>query len=181
MGENGGRLLLIADHMPFAGAAGDLGNAFGFDWVNGFAFTSENSWPPSVFSAADGSLNKSPVTEGLNTREEITSVSTFTGSAIKSPEGATNILCFSPDHYALIPDTAWVFSNKTQRLKLDGFCQGAILNHGKGKVAVFGEAAMFTAQIVNGNMKVGFNSEDAPQNAQFILNLIHWMDGQDNK
>ena len=30
---------------------------------------------------------------------------------------------------------------------------------------MFGEAAMFTAQIVNANMKVGFNSEDAPQNA----------------
>lgn len=26
-------------------------------------------------------------------------------------------------------------------------------------------------------MKVGFNSEYAPQNAQFTLNLIHWLDG----
>ncbi len=175
--KNGGRLLLIADHMPFAGAAGDLGKAFGFTFVNGFAFTGENSWPPSVFSTENGTLKKTPVTNGLNAREEISSVSTFTGSAFKSPEGSINILCFSPEHYALIPDTAWVFSNKTQRLKLDGFCQGAVLNHGKGKVAVFGEAAMFTAQIVNGNMKVGFNSEDAQQNAQFILNLIHWLDG----
>ena len=36
---------------------------------------------------------------------------------------------------------------------------------------------MFTAQIANGNFKVGINSESAPKNAQFTLNLIHWLDG----
>ncbi len=178
--KNGGRLLLIADHMPFAGAATDLGKVFGFEFVNGFAFTSENSWPPSVFSIENGTLKESPVTLGLNARERITSVSTFTGSAFKSPEGSINLFCFTPEHHALLPDTAWVFNPKTERQNLDGFYQGALLNYGKGKVAVFGEAAMFTAQIANGNMKVGFNSEDAPQNAQFILNLIHWLDSQDH-
>ncbi len=52
----------------------------------------------------------------------------------------------------------------------NGFHHGAILKFGKGKVAVFGEAAMFTAQIVNSNVKVGFNSEYAPHNVQFTLN-----------
>jgi hypothetical protein len=33
----GGSLLLIADHMPFAGAAADLAAAFGIRWANGFA------------------------------------------------------------------------------------------------------------------------------------------------
>jgi hypothetical protein len=51
---------------------------------------------------------------------------------------------------------------------------------GKGKVAVFGEAAMFTAQIANGTLKAGFNSELAPKNAQFTLNLIHWLHGSLN-
>jgi len=36
---------------------------------------------------------------------------------------------------------------------------------------------MFTAQIANGTLKAGFNSELATQNAQFTLNLIHWLDG----
>ena len=40
---------------------------------------------------------------------------------------------------------------------------------------------MFTAQIVNGQRAVGFNSPDAPQNARFILNLIRWMDGNSNQ
>ncbi len=59
----------LADHMPFAGAARDLGKAFGFDFVNGFAFTGENSWPPSVFSLVNGTLKKTPVTNELNARE----------------------------------------------------------------------------------------------------------------
>ena len=34
---NGGSLFLIADHMPFGGAASDLASAFGFTFTNGFA------------------------------------------------------------------------------------------------------------------------------------------------
>jgi len=35
--EKGGSLFLIADHMPFAGAAGDLARAFGVEYSNGYA------------------------------------------------------------------------------------------------------------------------------------------------
>ncbi len=87
------------------------------------------------------------------------------------------MLSFNATHWSLQPDTAWRFNTATPRKTLEGFHQGALLDFGKGKVAVFGEAAMFTAQIVNGGMPVGFNSPDAPQNAQFILNVIHWLDG----
>ena len=105
------------------------------------------------------------------------SAATFTGSAFMSPKEVIPVLIFLKDHYALLPDTAWRFNAKTPRQNLKGFNQGALLNFGKGKVAVFGEAAMFTAQIANGNFNVGMNSESAPQNAQFTLNLIHWLDG----
>lgn len=175
--ENGGSLFLIADHMPFAGAASELGKAFGFEYINGFAFTGEQTWPPSVFSHKDKTLRESMVVNGFRGYEKIDSVATFTGSAFKAPEEAITVLRFLEDHYVLLPDTAWRFNAKTTRQSLEGFHQGALLNFGKGKVAVFGEAAMFTAQIVNGNFKVGISSESAPQNAQFTLNLIHWLDG----
>jgi hypothetical protein len=175
--ENGGSLLLIADHMPFAGAAYDLGRAFGFEFINGFAFTGEQTWPPSVFSRGDKTLGESMVVKGIKDYEKSDSVATFTGSAFMAPTGAIPVFSFLEDHYALLPDTAWRFNAKTPRQSLKGFQQGALLNFGRGKVAVFGEAAMFTAQIANGNFKVGFNSESAPQNAQFTLNLIHWLDG----
>lgn len=34
--KSGGRLLLIADHMPFAGAVNELSSSFGINYVNGF-------------------------------------------------------------------------------------------------------------------------------------------------
>jgi hypothetical protein len=173
----GGSLLLIADHMPFAGAAYELGKAFGFEFINGFASSGEGSWPPSVFSVKSGTLQNSPVTSGLKKDEKIDSVATFTGSAFKAPPGSNGVLSFQAEHQSLQPDTAWRFNKNTPMIKLDGYLQGALLSFGKGKVAVFGEAAMFTAQLVNGNFRVGINSEFAPQNAQFTLNLVHWLNG----
>ena len=163
--------------MPFAGAAYDLGTAYGFEFINGFAFTGEKTWPPSVFSRRDNTLGESTVVNGIRDYEKIDSVATFTGSAFRAPKGAILVFSFLEDDYALLPDTAWRFNTITPRQSLKGFQQGALLNFGKGKVAVFGEAAMFTAQIANGTFKVGINSESAPQNAQFTLNLIHWLDG----
>jgi hypothetical protein len=175
--ERGGRLFLVADHMPFAGAMTALGKAFGFEFLNGFAITGENSWPPSVFTRRNGTLQDSPITTGLKNYERIDSVATFTGSAFRAPDGAVRVLNFLEEHYCLQPDTAWHFKANTPKRSLKGYQQGAVLTFGKGRVAVFGEAAMFTAQIVNGTAHVGFNSETAPQNAQFTLNLIHWLDG----
>ena len=174
---NGGSLFLVADHMPFAGAATDLGKAFGFEFINGFAKTGESFWPPSVFSIQDGTLHDSPITRGLKEYEKIDTVATFTGSAFKAPEGAIIVLSFLNEHYSLQPDTAWRFNKNTPAQNLKDFQQGALLKFGKGKVAVFGEAGMFTSQLVNGSVHVGLSSEYAPQNAQFTLNLIHWLDG----
>jgi hypothetical protein len=179
--SDGGSLLLIADHMPFAGAASELGLAFGFEFVNGFADLGQNRWPPSVFRAGDGSLKDSTVSRGLKPGDRIDSVASFTGSAFRAPSEAIPVLTFTGMSKSLLPDTAWKFNDKTPSVKLDGYCQGAILQFGKGRVAVFGEAAMFTAQLVNGNFRVGINSEAAPQNAQFALNLVHWLDSRSDR
>ncbi len=179
--HNGGSLLLIADHMPFAGAATDLAKAFGFEFLNGFAFTGEHSWPPSIFTRNDNTLRESPVTGKNNTPEEIDTVVTFTGSAFRIPADGIPVLSFLEKHWSLQPDTAWQFSSKTPRQALNGFHQGALLKYGKGRVTVFGEAAMFTAQIAGGSRQVGFNSPEASHNAQFVLNLVHWLDREPGK
>ena len=174
--HQGGNLLLIADHMPFAGAAAELAKVFGFELVNGFAYSRQNAWPPSMFSQHDGSLPDSPLLNGFYPEERVDSVATFTGSAFKAPPEAQVVLRFLPGQYSLNPDTAWVFGEHTPRIDLGGYSQGAVVEFGKGRVAMFGEAAMFTAQLTNGNFPVGFNSPAAPDNAQFTLNLIHWLD-----
>lgn len=177
--ESGGKLLLIADHMPFAGAAQELGAAFGFEFINGFARTGDAFWPPSVFFREQG-LADHAITNGLKKGEKIERLSTFTGSAFQIPDNATPIISFAERHISLQPDTAWRFNPETERLSLAGFHQGAVLPFGEGQLAVFGEAAMFTAQVTGNGLKAGFNSEYAPQNAQFVLNLIHWLDGLEN-
>ena len=58
--------------------------------------------------------------------------------------------------------------------------QGAVIHYGKGRVAVFGEAAMFSAQeyITNDErVLMGMNRSDAAQNPQFLLNVMHWLSG----
>lgn len=55
--------------------------------------------------------------------------------------------------------------------------QAAIVEHGKGKVAMFGEAGMFTAQIAaDGSTKMGMNSDLASHNWKFVLNLMRYLD-----
>jgi hypothetical protein len=59
---------------------------------------------------------------------------------------------------------------------LEGFSQIACLKYGKGRIIVSGEAAMFTSQQAGGR-SVGMSSPEVPQNQQFLLNIIHWLDG----
>ncbi len=75
-----------------------------------------------------------------------------------------------------MPDEAWKFNKTTRTLPADGFAQGAMRTFGEGRVLVFGEAAMFTAQR-SGNSEMGMNARSAGQNVQFLLNAMHWLDG----
>ncbi len=171
--KNGGNLLLIADHMPFGGAAQELGKAFGFEFANGFAMAERGNWPPDTFLKSDGTIKEHEITQN------IPQLAGFTGSAIKAPKKAIVLTRFSEKHQVLLPEIAWQFQDDTPKESGSDYIHGAILEFGKGKLAVFSEAAMFTAQIANnGRTKVGFNAEAAPNNQAFILNLMHWLDGQ---
>lgn len=175
--EGGGALLLIADHMPFAGAAADLAAAFGFESVNGFAFEGGLSGRgPIVFRRADGSLGTDPITDGVRPGERVDSVATFTGSAFRPPTDATSLLTFRGDVVSLNPDTAWTLREDTPRTDVAGWSQGAVAPVGRGRVAVFGEAAMFSAQLAGPNrVPMGMNAPVAAQNPRFLLNLLHWL------
>jgi len=62
---------------------------------------------------------------------------------------------------------------------IEGLAQGAFKKSGKGKVVVFGEASMFSAQIGDpGRRKMGMNKDDAQDNHKLLLNIIHWLDGK---
>ena len=61
---------------------------------------------------------------------------------------------------------------------MDGWSQGAVLEFGDGRVAVFAEAMMFTSQVyVPTGEKMGLVSKGAEDNEQFLLNIMHWLSG----
>lgn len=171
--NEGGRLFLVADHMPFGGAAFELGQSFGFEFSNGFARLEKEGNHPDYFSLQNERLQEHPMLAG-----EIQSVTTFTGSAFIYPEEAELILSFKKGDISLEPEIAWQFADTTKTIDLENYAQGALMNYGKGKLAVFGEAAMFTARDItneNGTFKVGFNSRLAPNNQQFTVRLLRFL------
>jgi hypothetical protein len=174
----GGSLFLIADHMPFAGAAMQLAASFGFEFTNGFALDTL-SQDPSSFGLADGTLVQSVITLGRDTSENVHHVATFTGQAIKPSADGKPILVFNNHHKNFLPDTAWQFTVKTPKYNIGGWWQGAFRQFGEGKVVVFGEAAMFSAQLAGPNKsRTGMNSAVAAENYKLLLNIIHWLDSK---
>lgn len=169
----GGSLLLIADHMPFPGAAEKLAASFGIKFYNGFARKEKND--RDIFKSGTG-LEECAITKGRGDVERVTSVQTFTGQGFQVPEDAVRVITLNKDYEILLPSTAWEFTELTPRIPAEGFVQGAYLRYGSGRIAVFGEAAMFTAQRYGKN-KFGMNAKTASQNMQFLLNTIHWLDG----
>lgn len=167
--SNGGKLFLIADHMPFGGAASDLVASFGFNFSNGFAyFPDQNGF--DTFRKAEKSISSHQVTEGVD------QVMTFMGQAFQIPENAEGLLRFPEGSFSLEPDTAWQFNDSTFTRRIGGWYQGALLSYGTGKVVVFGEAAMFTTQLAGDqNFKVGMNTEGAEQNAELLRNVMAWI------
>lgn len=176
--REGGSLLLIADHMPFPGAADSLAAAFGVAFGNGFAMDAEQK-SRFRFSRGNGLLADHPVTRGRGPEERVDSVDTFTGQAFRvTAPDAHPLLTLAPGTVLLLPDTAWQFSAETRRGPADGMLHGAVLQHGRGRVGVFGEAAMFSAQRAGPQRQpMGMNDPGAPQNARFLLNVMHWLTG----
>lgn len=176
--EDGGSLLLIADHLPFGGAAAQLAASFGVDFSNGFVLDTSITRGLITFRRTDGTLASNSITTGRSAAERIDSITTFTGQGFRLETGGAPVLTIPAGWVLYTPDTAWRFSSATPRKSAEGLLQGAVLRVGKGRVAVFGEAAMFSAQVAGpARRPMGFNAPEAAQNAQFVLNLLHWLTG----
>lgn len=184
--EAGGALFLIADHMPFPGAASELAEAFGVYFHNGFATDAEGGFGRQTFTREAG-LVAHPILDGRDEAERVDTVSTFTGQAFRVAEGvdAAPLLVLPEGSEVVLSPVAWKFSERTPRIPAAGLWQGGVLRIGAGRAAIFGEAAMFTAQrfvrFKRGkeidSTPMGMGSEGAEQNPQFLLNLMHWLAG----
>lgn len=203
----GGSLLLIADHPPFAGAAAGLAMLLGFASLDGYAGPSaESPNGVMVFGALDedalrrsdeqsgipheqfrrtigqpGRLADHPILRGRNEREAIRTVVTFTGHAFQPARDVQPLLVLGPEAtgVAVIGGNAREAPpEEYPRFALAGWLQGGTRRIANGRVVLLGEAAMCSAQLAGApRVPMGMNMPFAAQNAQFCLNVVHWLAG----
>lgn len=180
--KGGGSLLLIVDHRPWPAAADKLASAFGIHFSNGFALPEKTQEEPLIFRRSDRTLADHPITKGQAANERVDSVATFTGSAFRVDKGGQPLLIFGSNIVSFLPRTSGDTNAETPRIPVRGWYQGATMRVGQGRVVVFGEAAMFSAQVEGPNREpFGMNAPTAKQNAQFVLNVLHWLSGRLDK
>ncbi len=175
--RGGGALLLIVDHAPWPGAAGDLGLLLGVVMLDGYALG--NPGPPDVFRSRDTTLGNHPILEGRSEGERVDSVVTFMGHAFLPSQELQPLLIFDSDAIAEIrldENLPGVPRSKWPRISIAGWLQGAAGRIGDGRFVILGEAAMCTAQV-DEDGPFGMNHPLANQNAQFCLNVLHWLSG----
>ncbi len=179
--REGGALLLVADHAPAGAAARKLAARFGVEMTNGYAEEpthhdpETDNWSFIVFSRENGLLAEHPITQGRNPGERVAKVMSFTGQALRVPEGAASFLRFSDE----AREYPWRASADDEFRSAAGLAQGVALEFGRGRVVVLGEAAMITSQLArSGGREFRFGMSRAGyDNRQLALNILHWLDG----
>ena len=127
-----------------------------------------------VFRRSDGAC-RSPITTEKPKRAGRLGAELYRAGLPSDPAGPS---AHDPGAGAvvLLSATAWRFSDSTPRIPAEGMLQGAVLVHGRGRVAMFGEAAMFSAQVSGPSRRpMGMNAPHAGENPRFLLNLMHWL------
>ncbi len=188
--ERGGALLMLADHMPLAGAAAALAAAFGAEFTDGFAYDSAAGnlrnrdriaarAQPTLFEIGNGTLGRHAIFDGRAGDPPVTRVRSFTGQAFRwDAPGVIPLMILPRDYVSLEPEVAWEFNRSTPVRAVGGWLQGAARRVGAGRVVLLGEAAMLSAQRAGPTRRpMGMNAEGAEQNAQFALNILHWLSG----
>jgi hypothetical protein len=191
--SQGGSLLFIADHTPFPKVSDKLSAAFGFEFNDGHVDNAtfnidNNSLTEHVITKGNSGIRDDeplgiftgPIGQAINMgashSERITKVKTFGGSAFRIPDNAQPLLILGKNVKSLMPEIPLQVNANTPSVSVGGWYQGAVLEVGEGRVAVFSEAMMFSSQVhVPTGKKYGLVSEGADQNEQFLLNVMHWL------
>lgn len=176
--REGGGLLLITDHYPTGSAVANLATRLGLTMSGGI--TEDSTSYDHRFDASHivyRQLPAHPITRGVR------SVLTFTGQSLSVPTGATALLPLggrSVDRPAaprvehrgndvLVHVEYGPGTSAAER------AQAVAVELGSGRVVVFGEAAMASAQLSRYDGSPFGMNVDGYDNRQFVLNVIHWL------
>jgi hypothetical protein len=178
--RGGGALLLIVDYMPIAGMSAKLAAGFGVHIVDGYAYGADGG-NTVTFTRAAGTLREHAISDGRSAHERVESFQTFAGTAFLVPFGAEALLLFDGPSYVLLPEAILPADTPpapdSPRHSIEGWSQGAAMEIGRGRLAVFGEAGAFSAQRFPDGSRMGMNAPEASQNKQFLLNVVRWLSG----
>ena len=178
--REGGSLFLIVDHMPMPGAIDSLAQRFGIRFSNGFAWYEGRPARGMMFTRMHDAVRPHWITDTPVDGRRVDSVVTFTGSAFRVDGDHEPLIVFGARIFSVEPDTAWVFYENTPRVNVEGWRQGAALEYGRGRIVVFGEAALFTAQVSGENrMPMGLNAPGGENAAPLLVNIIRWLGMED--
>ena len=175
---SGGGLFLIADQMPFPGAASTLAARFSIGLINGsineLDENNERNTGATVFKVSDGRIGDHAITRGRNPEESVNQVVTFNGSGFPATGDAVSLIHFGENTLNLFPSVARGFEN-APRAMAPGWSQGVAIEHGDGRVVIFGEAAMFSSQQAGDSPPIGLTSPEGLDNEQLLLNIVRWL------
>lgn len=203
----GGRLWLIVDHPPYAGAMSTLASLLGFQLFDGYAGPTPTSpTGAAVFGNLDedalrrstethgipyesframlgkpGTLGAHAILTGRNRAETVHRVVTFTGSAFFPSTSVEPLLRFGPDATGVVVLSGNVRDAPEEAyplFPLGGWFLGGARRIGSGRVVLLAEGALCSAQIA-GRQRIpaGMNMSFAERNGQFCLNVAHWLTG----
>ncbi|MFT3807777.1 hypothetical protein [Arenimonas sp.] len=172
--EQGGSLLLIADHAPFGAANRELAAVFGVTMGAGFVEVPDGKSDPLPFSRGNRRLGSHPILDGGSGLKRIDRLETFTGQSLQGPPGATILMALPRGSEEYIDDGSGALK-PVPALP----AQGLAFAFGRGRIVVLGEAAMLTAQVAEG---VPFGMDTTRNdNEVFALAVLHWLSGADKE
>lgn len=196
--QQGGALLLIADHAPMGVAAESLAQQLGVNMSKGYTEDPEHcdktAGDASIidFSRQAGLLGDHPILRGRNSAEQVNRVLAFTGQSLRGPAGSAALLILgqqafdhpspAPEQATMQPDPAVAWRTAVVGLPTRaaaGRSFGVAFTSGRGRVVVLGEAAMLSAQNRGPEKKplpMGMNVPGT-DNKQFTLNVVRWLAG----
>jgi hypothetical protein len=176
--RNGGSLLLIFDHTPYNHVA-NLTAALGINIVDtGYVISGSASNRSSKFdfTRAGGLNTNSIIANGRNANESIDHVRVFTGDAFRLSSTPPQDAIYQP--LLTLQSGAGTSSGES----VAGAYMGMAIQLGAGRVYVSGEAGMFSAQMQTDAYErlasyMGVNDPAAAYNAQYLRNIVHWLEG----
>ena len=163
---SGGSLLLIIDHAPYGKSGGLLAEAFGVESRNVSTLDSLSLDPAAdtvggarniLFTRIKGLIGNHPIMHGVD------SVTTYTGESLLGPKNSAVLLQLPSTAY----DRDWLPESRQYRNRSAlGRSQGIVLEFGKGRLVLLGEAAQ---------TRPAFLSVSNRGNWPFLLNILRWL------